>query len=114
LFGSQWLFITIALFFSFLKVVLKGLKQFTYNSYRACDVWNGNMIMSKPNYCTYFIVSMITCDPCPSRINRCWLNWNMPPKIDLLKNGKNSLNRKEVIIHALLCKLPCMFLFYNA
>lgn len=89
--SSQWLFLTISISLNFLQVVLKGSKQLTSNNCKACDVWDGKMIISKQNYCTCFITSMVRCDPCPTRINRCQLNWNMPPKIGLLKNDKNSL-----------------------
>jgi hypothetical protein len=107
--SSQWLFLTISISLYVLQVVLKGLKQLTFNKCRACDVWNGKMIISKPNYSACFITSMVRCDPCPPRINRRQLNWNMPPKTSLLKNDKNSLNKKEVI-HAFLCIAMQVFL----
>jgi hypothetical protein len=56
LFSSQWLFLTIALSFPFLKVVLKGLKQLTSSGCRAQDVWDDNVIMFKSNHCAYSII----------------------------------------------------------
>jgi hypothetical protein len=107
--NSQRLLQTIELFLPFLKVILKGLKQFTSNGYKAWDVWDDNAIMSKPNCCAS---CMITCDPCPTRINRCWLDLNMLPKVDLLKNDKKSLwieRRSSMPSFA----FPYMFFFYK-
>jgi len=56
--------------FLFSKVVLKGLKQFTFKGYKAWEVCEGNVIISRLNYCAYFIASRLTCEPCPSITNR--------------------------------------------
>ncbi len=108
---NDW-FLTIRLFLPFLEVNLKGLKQFKSNGYKAWDVWNGNVIMSKPNFSQCFIVCTITCEPCPTRINRCWLNWNMPPRIDLLKNDKKTLWIERMSSIPSFA-LPYMFFFFK-
>jgi hypothetical protein len=91
-----------------LKVVLKGLKQDTYNGCNACIVCDGSVIMSNPNYFAYFIAFRVTWLPCPSRINKCWLVKDIPPQTNFLKKDKNSLNKK-IIIHVFFA-LPYMYL----
>jgi hypothetical protein len=44
-----------------------------------------------------FIAFGTTCEPCSSRISKWWLDWDMPLGIDLIKNERNSLNKKQVI-----------------
>jgi hypothetical protein len=41
-------------------VVLNGLKQYTSNGWRTCDVWDGRVIVFKPISCAYDIVFKIT------------------------------------------------------
>jgi hypothetical protein len=41
-------------------VVLNGLKQNTSYGWRACDVWDGRVIMFKPISCAYDITFKIT------------------------------------------------------
>jgi len=48
LYGSMSLLLNIDAFLTFLNVVLKGLKQDTYNGCNACNVCDGNVIMSNP------------------------------------------------------------------
>jgi hypothetical protein len=83
----------------FLNVVLKSSKQNTSN---ACDVCNGNVIMFNPNSFACSIAYKVIWLPCPSKINKSWLLNDTPPRIDLLKKDKNSLNMKEVI-HVIFC-----------
>jgi hypothetical protein len=95
--GSRWLFLTMLLYFSFLKANLNGSKQLMFRSYNAWNVWVGKVTISKPNCYACFIASGRTCEPCPSRISKWWLDWHMPLRIDLIKNQRNSLNRKQII-----------------
>jgi hypothetical protein len=60
------LLINIATFLTFLNVVLKGLKQDTFNGCNACDMFNGNVIMFNANSFAYFIASWVT-----SSIKKC-------------------------------------------
>jgi len=73
----------------FLKVILKGLKQFTSKGYKAWEVCEGKVIIYKPNCCSYSIAFKLTCEPCPSKVNRCTQLFGEPPRIDLLKNDRN-------------------------
>lgn len=41
-------------------VVLNGLKQNTSYGRRACDVWDGRVIVFKPIFCAYDIAFKIT------------------------------------------------------
>jgi hypothetical protein len=93
LLSSLSLFLTMLLSFYFLKVSLKCSKQLTSKGYKAWEVCEGKVIIFKSNYCTCFIACRLTCEPCPSKINRCWWLFGMPIKIDLLKNDKNYLNK---------------------
>ncbi len=111
--SSQWLFFTIALFFSFLKVVLKGLKQLTSNGCKAWEVWDGKVTMSNPNsYIYYKSVSNATCDPCPSKNNRWWFYFVMPLGTNLLKKDGNFLNKTKSScfpLHHHACSCSTMF-----
>jgi hypothetical protein len=60
------------------------------------------IIMSSPNYLACLIASKVTWDPRPSKMSRCLFVRDISLGIDLLKNDKNSLNRK-VVIHAFDC-----------
>ncbi len=78
----HWLFFIIALSFSFLKAILKGLKQLTSNGLKAWEVGNDNVIVSNPNSYAYSIVFNETCDPHPFKalidldcILWCHLDW---------------------------------------
>jgi aryl-phospho-beta-D-glucosidase BglC (GH1 family) len=82
---------------TFLNVVLKGLKQNTSYGCTACDVCNGNVIMFNPNSFACSIASKVIWLPCPFRINKCRLLKDTPPRTNLLKKDKNSLNMKKVI-----------------
>ncbi len=95
---------------TFLNVVLKGLKQNTFNGYNACDVCNGNVIMLNPISFACSIVSMVIWLPCPSRINKCQLLKDTPLGTYLLKKNRNSLNMKKVI-HVFFA-LPYKYLIY--
>ncbi len=75
---------------TFLNVVLNGWKQDTFNGCNACDVYDGSVIMFNFNSFAYSIASKIMWLPCPSRINKCSLVRNTPPRIDFLKKNKNS------------------------
>ncbi len=55
LFGSFWLLQTMLLSFSFLKVNLNGLKQFTFKGCNVCEICVDKVIMSKSQYCANFI-----------------------------------------------------------
>jgi hypothetical protein len=96
--SSMLLLLNIALSLTFLNVILNGLKQDTYNGYRTCDVSNGKVIMSNPNSCACYITYGVTWLPYPSKTNKCQLVRNTPPKTNLLKKVKNSLNKKEIIL----------------
>lgn len=73
-FGSMSLFIIIVSSLAFLNIVLKGLKQdVMFRGCKACDVWNGKVIMFEPNSCAYSIASKVIWLPWPSRISKRWL-----------------------------------------
>jgi hypothetical protein len=55
---------------SFLKDVLKGLKQLTSKGYKAWEVCEGKIIIFMSNCFAYSIAFKLTCEPCPSRANR--------------------------------------------
>ncbi len=63
-------YLTMLLFFYFLKVILKGLKQFTSKGYKAWEVCESKVIISKSNCCACSITSKLTCEPCPFKVNR--------------------------------------------
>jgi hypothetical protein len=71
-------------------------------------VCDGNVIMSNPNSFACSIASRVTWLSCPSIINKCQLLKDIPPRTNLLKKDKNSLNRK-VIIHVFFA-LPYKYL----
>jgi hypothetical protein len=75
---------------SFLKVILKGLKQFTSKGYKAWEVCKGKVIISRPIFCACSIAFRLTCEPCPSRINRWRLLGERPLVTHLLKNDRIS------------------------
>jgi len=52
-FSSMRLFLDIITSSTFFYVILNDLKQNTLNSYRTCDVWDGNLIKSNPNSYAY-------------------------------------------------------------
>jgi hypothetical protein len=81
-------------FLSFLNVVLNGLKKVKPKGYRACEVWEGKVIISKPKDFAYYIDSKVIWDPCSSKINKWWLVVKIPFGIDQLKKEKNSLKKK--------------------
>jgi len=56
LFSFIWLFLNKS---TFLDVFFNGLKQNTLNGCKACDVWDGKVLMSNPNSYAYFIVFKI-------------------------------------------------------
>jgi hypothetical protein len=85
----------------FLKAILKGLKQLTAKGYKAWEVCEGKVIISKSNYCAYFTAFKLTCEPCPFKVNRCRQLLGVPLGIDLLKNDRNYLNKK-LVLHALV------------
>jgi hypothetical protein len=100
---------------TFLNVVLKCLKQNTFNGCNACDVCDGNVIIFNPNFFACSIAFKVIWLPCPSRINKCRLLKDTPHVIDLLKKDKNSLNMKEVI-HVIFCiaiQIPDRFAKFN-
>jgi hypothetical protein len=92
LFSSMWLFLNIYASLTFLNVVLNGLKQYTCNGCRTCDVWDGKVIMSNPKVYVYSIIYGVTWLPCPFITNKCLLVKNIPLIIDFLNKDKNSLN----------------------
>ncbi len=67
--------------------------------------------MFSPSVCAYSIASKVTCELCPFKINKCLLVRGMRLEIDLVKNDKNSLKKKDVI-HVFFA-LSCMSLAYN-
>jgi hypothetical protein len=87
--------------FSFLKTILKDLKHLTFKGYKAWEVCEGKVIISRPNCYAYFIAPRLTCEPCPYKANRRQLLGKIPPRIDLLKNDKKYLNKK-LVIHVLV------------
>jgi hypothetical protein len=97
LFGSMWLFLDITASLTFLNVLLTGLKQNTSNGCRACDVWDGKVIIFNSNFGACYIAFRVTWLPCPSKTNKCQLVRNIPFGIDFLKKANNSLNKNEVI-----------------
>ncbi len=100
--GSMLLFLDIIASLTFLNVVLKGLKQYTCNGCNSYGVFDGNVIMSNLNSFAYSIASRVTWLSCPSITNKCWLLRDIPPRFDLLKKDKSSLNKK-VVIHVFFC-----------
>jgi hypothetical protein len=94
----MWLLLDIATSLTFLNVILKGLEQDTSNGCNACDVCDGNVIMLNPNSFAYSIVFKVTWLLSSSRINKCKLLKDIPPRTYLLKKDRNSLNKK-VIVH---------------
>jgi hypothetical protein len=87
-FGSMWLLRDIVTSLTFFNVMLKGLKQDTFNGCNVCDVCDGNVIMSNPNSFAYFITYRVTWLPCPSIIYKCWLLKDTSPGTNLLKKDK--------------------------
>ncbi len=75
LYGSMSLLLNIDAFLTFLNVVLKGLKQDTYNGCNVCNVCDGSVIMSNPNSFACFIAFRVTWLPCHLELtNVGW--WN--------------------------------------
>jgi len=68
---------------SFLKVVLKGLKQAMSKGCSAWDVCEGNVTISSPNACVYSIASRVTRDPWPLKMSKCLFVKELPLLIDL-------------------------------
>jgi hypothetical protein len=83
---------------SFLKAVLKGLKQVTSKGYDAWDLCEGNVTISNPNACACSIVSRVTWDPWPSKMKRCLFVRKIPLGIDLLNKEKKSL-KINIVLH---------------
>jgi hypothetical protein len=48
----------------FMKVVLNGLKQFTFRGYKAWEMCESKVVIFNPNSWAYFIASKVTCEPC--------------------------------------------------
>jgi hypothetical protein len=71
--------------------------------------------MSNHNCHVCFNVYMVTCEPCPSKIKRCGLIYEIPLDTNLTKNDNDSVNMK-LVIHAFLCTAmyicPCFSNFY--
>ncbi len=88
--------------FSFLKIVLKGLKQVTSKGCNAWDVCEGKIIVFNPNVYACSIASRVTWDPWPSKMYKCLFVRKIPLGIDLLKKKRNALKR-DAIIHAFDC-----------
>ncbi len=100
--GSWYLIIVVATSLSFLNVTLNGLKHETSKGWNACEVCEGEVIMSKPKAIACFRAFNVTCDPWPFRTNKWRLVWEISLGIECFKNEKNSLKRK-FIIHAFGC-----------
>jgi hypothetical protein len=84
-------------FFTFLNVVLNGLKQYTFNGLENMYVWDGKVIMFRPISCACDIAFKATLLPCPSKINNYLLLKVTLLGTYFLKKEQNSLNKKEVI-----------------
>lgn len=66
----------------------------------------GKVIISNLVWCAFFIVFIVTCDdPCPSRINKQQLDWEITLHTNLVKNEINSLNRKNSSMFYLHCMI---------
>ncbi len=85
-------------FFSFLNVVLNGLKQVTFKGCSACEVWEDKVIIFKPKACVCSINSKITWDPWLFIISKWWLVIEIPHGTCCLKKERNFL-KKEHVIH---------------
>ncbi len=70
--------IVITLFFYFLKLVLKSLKQVTFKGWSAWDVCEGKIIMFSPNSYVCSIVFEVTWNLCSSKTNKCLLVREIP------------------------------------
>jgi hypothetical protein len=99
---------------SFLKVVLKGLKQATSEGCSAWDECEGKVTTSNSNVYACSIASKVRWDPWPSKMNKCLFIIEIPFGIDFLKKERNSLKRSVVInvfvsiaIQSLVCKVEC-------
>ncbi len=74
------------MFLSFLKFVLKGLKQATSKGCNAWDVYEGNITISSPNVYACLIALRVTWNPWPLKMNKCIFGrkimflvvWNLP------------------------------------
>ncbi len=62
------------------------------------QVCASKIIMSKPHYCTKSIIFIITCEPCPSKVSKWHLDGDMLLGIDLIKNEKRNLNKKQLSV----------------
>ncbi len=59
------------------------------------EVCKGKVIIPIPVWCASFIFFRVTCDdPCPFKISKQQLDWEMPFHTNLVKNEINSLNKK--------------------
>jgi len=59
------------------------------------EVCKGKVITPNPGWCAYIYFFRVTCDdPCPFRISKQRLDWEMPLHTNLVKNEINSLNKK--------------------
>jgi len=84
---------------SFLKAILKSLKQAMSKGCNAWVVCEGKITIFNPNVYVCSIASKVTWDPWPSKMNRCLFIKKIPLSIHLLKKKRNSL-KKDAIIHA--------------
>jgi hypothetical protein len=76
-----------------------------FSSARGCkawEMWKSKLTICSPNYYACSMASNVTCEPLSSRTNRCQFDGELPFRIYLLKNERNSLNKK-VIIQAFAC-----------
>jgi len=65
------MFLIMALFLSFLKIFLKGLKQFTSKGCKTWEVWKGKVNIFILNFYACLMAFNITCEPCQSKTNKC-------------------------------------------
>lgn len=70
LFGSMSLFIVIVSSLAFLNIVLKGFQLYVMSrGCKTCDVWEGKVIIFKPNFFAYSIALKVIWLTWPSRIS---------------------------------------------
>ncbi len=67
LFNSMELLLTMATSLSFLNAILNGLK---HERSKGCEIWDGRVTMSKPNWWAYSIACKVPRNPWPSKISR--------------------------------------------
>jgi hypothetical protein len=69
--------------------VLNGLKRYTFSGCKTCDVWDGKVIMSNPNYSIYG----------PFRTKNYLFMKNIPPKTNFLKIDNKNIKICKVFSH---------------